>query len=322
MPAWAYTKGVHDLGNGCYAYLQPDGTWGWSNAGLVTDGGESLLVDTLFDLKCTREMLAQLRAKVPTAQRIDTLVNTHANGDHTFGNQLVSGAEIIASRACAEEMRHLTPEALAVMMRNWRSLGPGAAFFYEVMGTRFDFEGITLTPPTRTFERELTLHVGGKEVRLVEVGPAHTSGDVVVHVPADRTVFTGDILFNGGHPVIWAGPIANWIKACDRILDWDVETVVPGHGPITDKTGVRAMKHYLDYLRTEAKRRYDAGLGFEEAARDISLAPFADWTDPERIVANVRALYREFAAEQTPVDPMAMLAAMGRYHDEHKAARQ
>ena len=96
MPGWAYTKGVHDLGTGCYAYLQPDGTWGWSNAGLVTDGGETLLVDTLFDLKCTREMLEALRAAVPAARRIGTLVNTHSNGDHTFGNQLVSGAEIVA----------------------------------------------------------------------------------------------------------------------------------------------------------------------------------------------------------------------------------
>src|SRR5713101_7787220 len=76
MPAWSYTKGVHDLGTGCYAYLQPDGTWGWSNAGLVTDSGESLLVDTLFDLKCTREMLAALRGAVPAAARIGTLVNT------------------------------------------------------------------------------------------------------------------------------------------------------------------------------------------------------------------------------------------------------
>ncbi len=184
------------------------------------------------------------------------------------------------------------------------------------MGTRFDFEGITLTLPSRTFERELGLSVGGKEVRLVEVGPAHTGGDVVVYVPAERTVFTGDILFVGGHPVIWAGPIANWIRACDLILGWDVETVVPGHGPITDKGGVRAMKHYLEYIRDEARKRFDAGLGYEEAARDISLAPFAGWTDPERIVANTRALYREFADDRAPPDAMEVFAAMGRYHRE------
>ena len=50
MPKWNYTKGLHDLGNDIYVYLLPDGSWGWSNAGLVVDGGQSLLVDTLFDL--------------------------------------------------------------------------------------------------------------------------------------------------------------------------------------------------------------------------------------------------------------------------------
>ena len=54
-----------------------------------------------------------------------------------------------------------------------------------------------------------------------------------------------DILFVEGHPVLWAGPVDNWVAACDQILAWDVETVVPGHGPITDKTGVQAMKDYL-----------------------------------------------------------------------------
>src|SRR5437588_895029 len=104
---WAFTKGLHDIGNGCYAYLQPDGSWGWSNAGLIVDSGASMLVDTLFDLKLTREMLAAMRSAEPKATaQIDALVNTHANGDHTFGNQLVNGAEIIASKECAEEMIH------------------------------------------------------------------------------------------------------------------------------------------------------------------------------------------------------------------------
>lgn len=319
MASWAYRKGVHDLGTGCFAYLQPDGTWGWSNAGLVTDSGESLLVDTLFDLGLTREMLAAFRDASPAARQIGTLVNTHANGDHTFGNQLVGGAEIIASRACAAEMRERPPEQLAAMMQHWQALGPGAAFFHEVMGTRFDFQGIALTLPTRTFERALDLRVGTKDVHLVEVGPAHTGGDVIVHVPQDRTVFTGDILFVNGHPILWAGPVGNWIKACDLILGWDVETVVPGHGPITDKSGVRAMKRYLEYIRDEARSRFDAGMPYEEAARDISLAPFADWTDPERICVNVHALYREFARDAAPPDAMALFAAMGRYHHERKA---
>jgi len=58
---YAYQRGLADLGRGSYAWMQPNGSWGWSNAGLITDGDQSLLVDTLFDLKLTREMLATMR---------------------------------------------------------------------------------------------------------------------------------------------------------------------------------------------------------------------------------------------------------------------
>jgi cyclase len=94
---WQYTRGWHDLGNGLWAYLLPDGSWGWSNAGLIVDGDQTLLVDTLFDLKLTAAMLNDMRRSIPAAARIGTLVNTHHNGDHTFGNQLVEGAQIIAT---------------------------------------------------------------------------------------------------------------------------------------------------------------------------------------------------------------------------------
>ena len=98
MAEYPYTKGLHDLGNGAWAYLQPDGSWGWSNAGLIVDGEESLLVDTLFDFKTTAEMLTAMRAAVPKAEAIDTLVNTHSNGDHTFGNKLAGRARLFPRR--------------------------------------------------------------------------------------------------------------------------------------------------------------------------------------------------------------------------------
>ena len=317
MSRWQYTKGLHDLGNGCFAWLQPDGGWGWSNAGLIVDHEQTLLVDTLFDLRLTAEMLESMRAAVPAAKSIGRLVNTHANGDHTFGNQLVAGAEIIGSRACAEEMIERPAAHLAEWQRNWRQLGDAGAFLHEVMGSRFKWDDVINTPPTRVFDDELQLKVGDKDVLLKNVGPAHTRGDVLVHVPKDRTVFTGDILFVKGHPVLWAGPVDNWVAACDRILAWDVETVVPGHGPVTDKTGVQAMKDYLLYIKTEARKRFDAGMPIAAAARDIALDRFADWGDPERIVVNVASLYREFGAAESP-DIMALFGEMGRLHAENK----
>jgi cyclase len=308
---WTYRKGLHHLGKGAYAWLAPDGSWGWSNAGLIVDGEESLLVDTLFDLSLTREMLDAMRSAEPKAAgRIDALVNTHANGDHCHGNQLIEGAEIIASTAAAQEMAELPPEAMAGLMKAVADdPSPAGRFFRHCFG-RFEFDGITHTPPTRTFDGELTLTVGGKTVELIQVGPAHTRGDVLVHVPEDRTVFTGDILFIDGTPIMWAGPVQSWIDACQRIVDMDVETVVPGHGPITDARGAASVKGYLEYIRDQARERYDAGMGAFEAARDIALGDYASWGDAERIVVNVDRLYREFSGDDSPADVRMLFERM------------
>lgn len=300
MAKWQYTKGVHGLGDGHYAWLWPDGSWGWSNAGLIEDSGQTLLVDTLFDLKSTREMLDAMRRAVPAAASIGALVNTHSNGDHCFGNQLLEGARIIASKACEEEMHLRLPEEYAKWQKQWPTMGIAGKFWWEVMGSRFDYSGIHLAPPNETFSGEMTLHVGDKEVKLIEVGPAHTRGDVLVYVPKDKVAYAGDILFNQAHPAIWTGPVSNWIKACDLMLTWDLQAVVPGHGAIMDKNGIREFRDYLAYVLSESRKCYDKGMSFEQATRSISLDPWAHFAEEERMYANVYAAYLEIKGGPDP----------------------
>lgn len=304
-----YTKGLHEVAAGTHAYLQPDGGWGWSNAGLVVDGEATLLVDTLFDLKLTADMLDTMRRAVPAAAAIGTVVNTHANGDHCWGNQLVRDAEIVGSRACAEEMGGLPPALLAAVAKAPPE-GPAGEMIAR-MWAPFDFDGIEVVPPTFTFDGELDLKVGDRAVHLIEVGPAHTQGDVVVHVPDAGVVYTGDILFNGGHPIVWAGPVANWAAACDRILALDPATVVPGHGPICGPAEVAAQRDYFTWLIAEATPRAEAGMTPLDAARDIVLGPYAGLGERERLVANVAAVYRDLGREAPAggADLMAQMAA-------------
>lgn len=310
MSTTTYARGLQDLGSGAYAFLQPDGSWGLSNAGLIVDGEASLLVDTLFDLAHTRAMLEAMRAAEPrAAARIGTVVNTHSNGDHCFGNELVEGAEIIASAAAAAAMAHEPPSLLGGYMKMAPQLGPLGEYLIHCFG-RFAFDGIRQVLPTVTFSGRTERMVGDKRVEILEVGPAHTVGDVIVHVPACRTVFTGDILFVDAHPVIWAGPVSSWLAACERILALDVDTVVPGHGPLTDKSGVRAMSAYLAHVHGEAKKRHAAGMGVLDAALEIAKDGLSGRRDAERLAVNVAAVYRELAGDPSPPDVAKMFGLM------------
>jgi cyclase len=298
-------QGWREIGDGCFAYLQRDGGWGWSNAGLVVGVGTSLLVDTLFDLTLTQAMLDTLPV-APQRAPIATVVNTHANGDHCYGNELVTGAEIVASTATAEEMREVPPSMLAALNK---APGEVGELFRSFFGA-FAFEGIELTPPTRTFDGRLDLDVGGKPVQLIEVGPAHTRGDTLVHSPDDRTVFTGDILFIGGTPIVWAGPLANWVAACDLIIELDVDVVVPGHGPVTDKAGAARVRDYLVFVESEASVRHAAGMDAWDAARDIALGAYGDWGEAGRIAVNVEAAYRGFDPDHRSPDVVELFRRM------------
>jgi cyclase len=318
-----FRKGLEQVAPGCWAWIQPDGTWGFSNGGLVAAeggaSGDSLLVDTLYDLPKTREMLEGYRRATPAARKIGALINTHANGDHYFGNQVVPTARIIASKTCAEEMKLRPPSARAEQLRNWRELGDAGRFFHENLGGKFDLEGIDLVLPTETFEQTMHLKVGGRTVEFHNVGPAHTGGDALVWVPEEKVVYTGDIIFAESHPIVWDGPVKNWIKACDLMIGWDARVVVPGHGPITDLSAVRATKHYFEYLTAAARKRFDAGMPVEEAIHDVSLDEFKGWLERERIVVNMNALYNEFKGIRMPPDFMQMSAQMLHYRNQQKA---
>ena len=86
-------------------------------------------------------------------------------------------------------------------------------------------------------------------------------------------MFTGDLLFIDGTPMMWAD-LGNWLAACDRILELGASVLVPGHGPVTDASGVRDVRRYLSYVREQARLRFDAGMDDAAAAEDIDISEF------------------------------------------------
>jgi cyclase len=339
-----YPTGVVELGGGLFAWLQPNGGLGESNAGLVVGERESLLIDTLWDLRLTRRMLEGFARYVERAP-IKRLINTHGDGDHCWGNQLLPDAEIIATRACAEDMAREDPKRLRLLSKagtglDGRRLPSVAARFGELwnrvprpvagkiaglgafvrMLSVYDFEGIELRLPTLTFQGRREFSVGGRAVELIETGPAHTPGDLFVHVPDERVVFSGDLVFVGVTPIMWVGPVENWTAALDQIVELEPRTVVPGHGPTTDHEGVRAVGAYWDFVAAAVRERLASGLEPYAAARDIvhsrefAEQPFAEWDTRKRIAINAAIIARSDRGEQGRVSEQArvrLLANMG-----------
>ncbi|HEX8854682.1 MAG TPA: MBL fold metallo-hydrolase [Thermoleophilaceae bacterium] len=337
-----------EVGPAVHAWLQPNGLLGESNAGLVIGEGASLLVDTLWDARLTRRMLAAMAPLIEKAP-IETLVNTHSDGDHWWGNQEVQGAEIIATESATAVMEAQSPtemkrfRALTGALRLAGSLplpyprradaAVIAAYAGEALKP-FDFDGVRLVQPTRRFSGELVLDVGGREVRLLEVGPAHTLGDLIVWVPDAHIAFAADILFIGITPIMWAGPLERWVAALERLLELDAERFVPGHGPVCGPDEVRRLVDYWRWLDQAARQRLAAGTSPSDTAREIVLGDeiaergFADWLAPERALVSVRTIDAHRRGVANLPGPRELIAAffgmalLARDHAARRGVRQ
>jgi glyoxylase-like metal-dependent hydrolase (beta-lactamase superfamily II) len=313
-----YTKGLHELAEGVWGWLAPDGSWCLSNAGLIRGDGASFLVDTLFDYDMTREMLTAMAT--PTADApIVAALNTHNNGDHTYGNKLLDPAvRIHATTHTGHEIDDLPPERFMALLQ--ADMGPVLTPYLQHCFGAFNLDGVELRRPDVTFDGELVLDIGGREVCLVELAPAHTMGDSVAFVRDCGVLFAGDLLFVDGTSISWSGAVDNWIAACDTMIGWDPQVVVPGHGPVTDVAGIRAARDYLAFVLDYAQTSQAAGLPWHEAADRIDLGPYATLGDPERVVVTLHQVYRRADPSIPEVSPVDLFGHMAAWRAKHVAA--
>ena len=298
-----WKSGMLEVGPRVFAYVQasgidPKGDTGVANSGLILGREGNVLVDALMVPSMTRRLVAAI--KKTTRKPIATLINTHHHLDHTGGNRFFPQATRVASEKCREALAPGFPP-LPLLQRFMPRFARELALLQVVL-------------PTVTFKDHLVLHDGDREIRLWHPGfAAHTVGDAVVYLPRERVLFAGDIAFHYVTPLAFQGHVGNWIKAAARLLEYDADVIVPGHGPIGTKKELLAMRDYLAVVRREARKRFDAGMDAEEAARDIKLGVYASWSDAERILPNVMRCYQEFRNElHLPLDLPRMLDGMER----------
>jgi cyclase len=310
IPSWK--RELKQLTPNVYAYIQPGGpgidNHAIANAGVIVRPGDLMAIDALAAPLHTKLFIAE--ATKATHKNFRRLVNTHPHSDHVFGNQFFDPPiEIVAQTFCRESVLRMTPQSPTWPKREGWSDGT---------------EVRTIVPPGTTYDTRMTYYYGDHgdlQVDLIFPGPAHTFGDTMVYLPQERILFTGDVVVHYVEPAMGSGNPSNWIKVLDKIMAMDVDTIVPGHGPIGNKENLALMREYLVLITSEARKRYDAGMSPGQAAADIDLGKFDVWPqNRDRTPGNVTRLYEEFSGTLQPYpEPGAAAKATAEYNAIKKA---
>lgn len=284
-PTWE--RELREVAANVYAYVQGGGPGrnnvSVSDAGVIVGNDGLMIIDTLAAPFHARDFVAAIRRV--TDKPFRHVINTHHHGDHVNGNQYFPGAEIVSHPYCRAEVLKMVDGP-----RTWAKREGWAD------GT----EERRILPPTTTVDGKLTYHYAGNVVEVLPMIPAHTYGDLVVYLPEHKVMFVGDIGFFYVAPFCQNAHPSNWIEICKKIESMDVATIVPGHGPIGGKTELADMRGYLELLKSEARRRYNARMTAGAAAADIRLGKYDNWIGPERIVMDTARFYDEFAGTLRP----------------------
>jgi len=221
-----------EVGAKVFAYVQasgidPTGDTGVANSGLIVGPSAAVAVDALMVPSMTRRLVAAI--KRTTRKPIAQLINTHHHLDHTGGNRFFRGAAIVSTEKCREALAPGFPP-LSLLQRFMPKFAA-------------EFAKLQVILPTVTFADRMVLHDGEREIQLWHPGfAAHTVGDAVAYLPKERILFAGDIAFLYVTPLAFQGHVGNWIKAADRLLRFDADVIVPGHGPVGTRKDLKNMR--------------------------------------------------------------------------------
>ena len=301
-PSW--NTELKELAPNCFTYVQGNGPphsgGGISNAGLVVGSDGLMVFDALGGPLMAEPFIATIRRQV-SAKPFERLVYTHHHGDHINGGQYFQepGLEVVATPYCRDRVVQMAASAAG---------GPDDPAYGDISPTFDAEEGRArgteprdLVIPTATITRKTTYAYGDTVVELLPIEAAHTWGDLLVYLPEHKILWMGDNGFFHMAPYYHNGQPSGWMALLESILDMDVEYIVPGHGPVAGKAEVQEMLDYFTLLKSEARKRFDAGMSPGRAAAEIRMGKFDNWMGSERIILNLYRLYNEFDGTLEPL---------------------
>ncbi len=209
------------------------------NVGVLRTAEGAVIVDTMT-FRAQGSRIRELAERL-SGGPVQAVINTHYHMDHSHGNPgFPPGTRVVATRRTREYMLDFDPGY-------WSG-------------------GNAETLPNDTFEAERELRIGGKTIRSLYLGRGHTGGDLVVLFVEDRVLHLGDLFVNGRYPNVdleAGGSVEAWIETLDRALALDFDRVIPGHGPLADRAGIRTFQAFLREVWQLVAQAVSEGLSLE-----------------------------------------------------------
>lgn len=314
-PAAPQDKGpftLKKLADDTYALYGRGGNIGFA----VTDEGVVVIDDQFADLA---PGIAE-QIKSVTAKPIRFLINTHHHGDHTGGNAFfIKMTTIVAHDNVRKHMLAAPRETIANAPRQIEGLQSRIDKLEKDDPQSKDLAGLRqqldtakknlesaramklsdIPAPNITFDREMRMYLGGREVQVFHLKRGHTDGDSIVYFPQAKVVHMGDLFFNKVIPVIdraHGASTAEWTETIDAVIarvDPSCQ-IIPGHGEVTNVADLKAFKQYLLELRAAVKKAIDQGMTREQAIKEVKLEQYSKYTGYEqRFPGNVGTVYDE-----------------------------
>ena len=269
--------------------LDQDGDPQFSRAGTVgfvitTEG--VVVVNSTNTPSHARELLYEIRRRTDLPVRY--VINTDSHPDLMLGNEVFMDQQaiIVATSIAAAEMRQYGRDLVQRLREdeNWRLQGR--------------MRGIHPTMPGQTFDHEMTIRLGGQEIKLLSMPGAHSAGDAVVHLPGARVLFLGHLFENGFFPRLASSNVRQWIETLRQLESWDVDTYIPGHGPPADKKQLAEFRGFLEWLVTEIETRIQAGKSLEDIKREVNPLETFHWSARDLVPQAIEEVYKQLEQAQ------------------------
>jgi glyoxylase-like metal-dependent hydrolase (beta-lactamase superfamily II) len=268
---------IVELETGVYARLHE----GLTNAGIIVGDDSVLVIDSLRVPSFARDLIQDV--KKITEKPIEFVIDTHSHWDHSWGNEEFPEATIIGHKNCYAEMIDVEAN------EQWRTKVTSSNDPWSEEGNL-----VNITPPNMTFETSMQLYFGGRELDLKYFGRAHTSGDIYIHLPKEKIVFTGDVAQDGGVPYLGDCYPVDWPDTDNRLASLPIERFMSGHGPIGDHNALVEAKDFIHSLVDSIKGAIGDGQDSVQASKSVinELSPkYGDWRSFDRIGESLPSVY-------------------------------